>query len=360
MGAEAVSGTAGGHGQEVGTLSDVGQGPDWWLASDGKWYPPSPAASHAAPDTDRGSPPAVTDLVPGPGWWVASDGRWYPAELHPDHQAQSAAPPQPEWIDIGAKQAERRAQRAEKRDAKRLANEEKAEAKRQEQAERERVEAEQRALNDIVASTETAASDPAPLDEKTAKAAKAARAEEETFQQAMQAVKARRAAGEEPPPLSQRAAVAAGGPLFTGTSRGEDGRNSTVTLWPDRIERVKARSFGSFSKANQDHEVTPVKSVSSVQAKKDGFRTKVIVYATGNEIVFRLPHDDAATFRQRLLDLMLSEQRPHAPEGVVTQAAPNSAGPSKADQVRELAALRDEGLMTDAEFDAKRREILGL
>lgn len=32
----------------------------WWLASDGKWYPPRP------------------------GWWIASDGRWYPPELHPN------------------------------------------------------------------------------------------------------------------------------------------------------------------------------------------------------------------------------------------------------------------------------------
>jgi hypothetical protein len=53
-------------------------GPGWWMASDGRWYPPE---SHpAAP------PPAP----PGPGWWMASDGRWYPPESHP-----SAPPPDP-------------------------------------------------------------------------------------------------------------------------------------------------------------------------------------------------------------------------------------------------------------------------
>jgi hypothetical protein len=26
----------------------------------------------------------MVDTSPGPGWWVASDGRWYPPELHPD------------------------------------------------------------------------------------------------------------------------------------------------------------------------------------------------------------------------------------------------------------------------------------
>jgi hypothetical protein len=60
-------------------------------------------------------------------------------------------------------------------------------------------------------------------------------------------------------------------------------------LFPDRIERVKSRAFGSFSRANQDAEVIPVRSISSVQAKKDGIAyTKVIAHATGNTIEFRL------------------------------------------------------------------------
>lgn len=45
-------------------MSDVSQGPGWWQASDGKWYPPR-----------------ESDEPPGPGWWLASDGKWYPPEL---------------------------------------------------------------------------------------------------------------------------------------------------------------------------------------------------------------------------------------------------------------------------------------
>ena len=46
-------------------------GPGWWMASDGKWYPPErhPSAPPPAP--------------PGPGWWMASDGQWYPPERRP-------------------------------------------------------------------------------------------------------------------------------------------------------------------------------------------------------------------------------------------------------------------------------------
>src|SRR5580704_16392793 len=51
-------------------MSDVSQGPGWWLASDGRWYAPE-----LHPDYKAHS---------AAGWWQASDGRWYPPEQHPD------------------------------------------------------------------------------------------------------------------------------------------------------------------------------------------------------------------------------------------------------------------------------------
>jgi len=48
----------------------MSQGPGWWIASDGKWYPPESAP---------------TAVAPPPGWWQASDGRWYPPDTHPDY-----------------------------------------------------------------------------------------------------------------------------------------------------------------------------------------------------------------------------------------------------------------------------------
>ncbi len=32
----------------------------------------------------------MSDKPPGPGWWIASDGRWYPPELHPSVREGSA------------------------------------------------------------------------------------------------------------------------------------------------------------------------------------------------------------------------------------------------------------------------------
>lgn len=51
-------------------MSDVSQGPGWWLASDGKWYPPHLHPGHRGNEAE-------------PTWWRASDGNWYPPELHP-------------------------------------------------------------------------------------------------------------------------------------------------------------------------------------------------------------------------------------------------------------------------------------
>ena len=37
----------------------------------------------------------ATDPQPGPDWWLASDGKWYPPESHPNHPAPLPPPPPP-------------------------------------------------------------------------------------------------------------------------------------------------------------------------------------------------------------------------------------------------------------------------
>lgn len=130
----------------------------------------------------------------------------------------------------------------------------------------------------------------------------------------------------------------------------EAGRNSTVTLYPDRIERVKDRALGSMSRAKQDAEVIPTKAISSVQAKKDGLvYTKVTAYASGNNIDFRLRHDDAQRFKEALTKMILEPATPAA----------SAPAPDLADQLTRLAALRDQGVLTEEEFAAQKAKLLG-
>lgn len=147
------------------------------------------------------------------------------------------------------------------------------------------------------------------------------------------------------------AAVSSGAqPLLVVISH-DEGRNARVSLYADRIERVQDRSMMSLSRARQDAEVIPLRSVSSVQAKKKGIRTNVTVYATGNTIVFRLGHDEARQFKDEIARLLLARES-GAP------AAP--AGGDVAAQIRQLAELRDQGLLTEEEFAAKKQQLLGL
>ena len=32
----------------------------------------------------------MSDKPEGPGWWIASDGKWYPPELHPSVKGEAA------------------------------------------------------------------------------------------------------------------------------------------------------------------------------------------------------------------------------------------------------------------------------
>ncbi len=60
-------------------MVNASQGSGWWLASDGKWYPPHLHPSHPATST------------PEKSWWLASDGKWYPPETHPGYGAMQAS-----------------------------------------------------------------------------------------------------------------------------------------------------------------------------------------------------------------------------------------------------------------------------
>lgn len=65
-------------------MADVSPGPGWWLASDGKFYPP-----HLHPNY-RTNAPLTRPSSPPPGWWRASDGQWYPPQTHPSYAAKQA------------------------------------------------------------------------------------------------------------------------------------------------------------------------------------------------------------------------------------------------------------------------------
>ena len=41
----------------------------------------------------------MSDKSEGPGWWIASDGKWYPPELHPAVREEPATTPSMQGLD---------------------------------------------------------------------------------------------------------------------------------------------------------------------------------------------------------------------------------------------------------------------
>jgi len=150
------------------------------------------------------------------------------------------------------------------------------------------------------------------------------------------------------------AAEAAAGLRWHGMSH-EAGRNAHVRLFSDRIEREKPRGRFSVSSAAQDHEVIPIRSVTSVNIKKDGMMlSKVTVKSGGGEIPFRFRHEDAQSFRSAIMPLVIAAGNPPSQ----AMPTPTTAEPDAADQVRKLAELRDAGIVSEEEFQTKKAELL--
>lgn len=59
-------------------MSDSPLGPEWWMASDGRWYPPESQSVRIPTPPPPPPPPPPGEYRVGAGWWLASDGRWYP------------------------------------------------------------------------------------------------------------------------------------------------------------------------------------------------------------------------------------------------------------------------------------------
>jgi hypothetical protein len=149
------------------------------------------------------------------------------------------------------------------------------------------------------------------------------------------------------------------GALWRGISH-EAGRNAVVTLYPDRIERTKPTSklsvTGMLAGGAEDVEVIPTKSVSSVQVRRGAWYHDVTVYASGNTIVMSMDAADAERLRGLVMEQVLrgSSTSPSA-----STAPPPPAGDAIIDQIKRLAELRDAGIITSEEFEAKKGDLLG-
>ena len=161
-----------------------------------------------------------------------------------------------------------------------------------------------------------------------------------------------------------------------------EGKNARVCLWSDRLEWEKSRGISSakviaglatsgFSllatgiRGGKDaFDMLPLSAITSLSLRKDGVNHQVVVVQTaGGLIEFRVSRSNAADFRLAVINQMqVAAATPTKVEVQNQVSAPPLSGVpfDLADQLQKLASLRDSGILTEDEFQAKKTQLLNM
>lgn len=126
----------------------------------------------------------------------------------------------------------------------------------------------------------------------------------------------------------------------------DDGAYEYLLVFPDRVEYINHGKPTLTGKKGKGTEVIPIARISSVSTKKGILFEHVQITTSGQVIDFKSTPWVASSLKQTILDLMNSS----------TEKPAVSASPTE--QLRELAQLRDAGILTDEEFAEKKSELL--
>lgn len=166
------------------------------------------------------------------------------------------------------------------------------------------------------------------------------------------------------------------------------GKNAKVSVYRDRIEWSRKGWIGARTrhitgaatlgmsylvtgvKTRDDGEVIPIRTISSITSKRGMLNTLLTFIATGNNIEMNVSHKEAAAVKDLVQTLMLNPDAPivaidlpsagEAPTPEAEVQEPSSAAPDVATELTKFAALRDQGIITPDDFEAKKRQLLGL
>jgi hypothetical protein len=104
-----------------------------------------------------------------------------------------------------------------------------------------------------------------------------------------------------------------------------------------------------------DLESYPYDHISSIEMGKTMMGHHIKFFASGNEA--RMKWIDQKQDVSGFIAMVRARMKGGAGNGA---SAPATAEPDASDQIRKLAQLRDDGLITDEEFQAKKAQLLGL
>lgn len=138
------------------------------------------------------------------------------------------------------------------------------------------------------------------------------------------------------------------------------GVNANVRIYPDRIEWEKRA--GMFMR--RETSAIPTRMIQNVTTSISGIKSSVTIYTAGGEPVeMRVSRREADRIQELVLDLIRPGGRasapptPPPPAHVAGVAATPSIG--IAEELRQLAELKDSGILTEEEFAAQKARLLG-
>ena len=88
--------------------------------------------------------------------------------------------------------------------------------------------------------------------------------------------------------------------------------------------------------------------------------TTAVVAGTAAHMGAKSAQNSAAAAQAQAAPPAQAQAAPPAPEPAAEPAAPQAAESPDIEQLKQFAALRDQGILTEEEFSAKKAQILGL
>jgi hypothetical protein len=131
---------------------------------------------------------------------------------------------------------------------------------------------------------------------------------------------------------------------------GSDSARKGALIATDRRVVFYAKKMTGY-----DLESFPYDHISSIDMSKGMMGHSITIYASGNKA--HIKWIDKKQDVPGFVSTVRGRMKGGAGNGA---AAPAASEPDAADQIRKLAQLRDEGLLTEEEFQAKKTQLLSL
>lgn len=144
------------------------------------------------------------------------------------------------------------------------------------------------------------------------------------------------------------------------------GENNLLAVYEDKLTITPQGLFGMLHKGVKGTKTIPFTSITSIELKESGFLPGYIQFGTAdassNKGGIFAAHQDENTFmyKGRPLNEQVATIRAYIEQAIqnLKQQQIPTAGGGISEEIQKLVALRDQGILTDAEFQAAKTKLL--